>query len=74
VSTFRWRPYAPGTGSRLRIFAGAFALILVVTFLVIQHTKGRDEAMLGAETASIAELAPQVDVVKVARWRHPPRS
>ena len=58
--------YAPGTGSRLRIFAGAFALILVVTFLVIQHIKGRDEAMLGAATASIAELAPQVDVVKVA--------
>jgi RND family efflux transporter MFP subunit len=57
--------YAPGTGSRLRIFAGAFALILVVTFLVIQHIKGRDEAMLGAATAGLAELAPQVDVVKV---------
>jgi RND family efflux transporter MFP subunit len=58
--------YAPGTGSRLRIFAGVFALTLVVTFFVVQHIKGRDEAMSAAATVRLGEIAPQVDVVKVA--------
>jgi RND family efflux transporter MFP subunit len=58
--------YSPGTGNGLRIFVGTFALILVVAFFVIQHIKGRDEAMSSAATARLAEVAPEVDVVRVA--------
>ena len=55
----------PGTGRRLSIFAGTFAIILMAAFFVVHHIKGRDQASLAAATAERAEQPPPVDVVNV---------
>ncbi len=57
--------YAPGTGRRLQIFAVGFAIILAVAFFLVQHIKGRDEATLDTVTATRADQAPPVEVVRV---------
>lgn len=57
--------YTAGTATRLRIFAGAFAILLAVAFFVINHVKGREEAVLAATTAQRADQPVPVEVVKV---------
>jgi RND family efflux transporter MFP subunit len=57
--------YAPGTGNRLRIFAGAFAIILAVAFFLVHHLRGREETVLATSTAESAEQAPLVEVTRV---------
>ena len=57
--------YDAGTGRRLGIFAGTFAIILLVAFFLVHHIKGRDQALLETTTAERAEQPPPVDVVKV---------
>ena len=57
--------YDAGTGRRLGIFAGTFALILLVAFFLVHHIKGRDQTLLETTTAERAEQPPPVDVVKV---------
>jgi RND family efflux transporter MFP subunit len=54
----------PGTGRRLSIFAGTFAIILMAAFFVVHHIKGQDQASLAAATAEHTEQPPPVDVVK----------
>ncbi len=57
--------YAPGTGNRLRIFAGVFAIILAVAFFLVHHLRGREETVLATSTAESAEQAPLVEVTRV---------
>ena len=57
--------YDAGTGRRLGILAGTFALILLVAFFLVHHIKGRDQTLLETTTAERAEQPPPVDVVKV---------
>ncbi len=57
--------YAPNTGSRLRIFAGAFAIILAVGFFLVHHMKSREQDVLATTTAERAEQPPPVEVTRV---------
>jgi RND family efflux transporter MFP subunit len=57
--------YAPNTGNRLRIFAGAFAIILAVAFFLVHHTKSREQDLLATTTAERAEQPLPVEVTKV---------
>jgi RND family efflux transporter MFP subunit len=57
--------YDPGTGRRLQIFAGAFAVILAIAFFVVHHIRGNDQESLAASTAARAEQPTPVEVVKV---------
>jgi len=57
--------YAPGTATRLRIFAAVFAIVLGVAFFLVEHMKGSQEATLKATTASFAEHPPPVEVIRV---------
>jgi RND family efflux transporter MFP subunit len=57
--------YTPGTANRLRIFAAGFAVLLGVAFFVVHHIKGQKEGLLVEATASLAEQAPPVEVIKV---------
>ena len=57
--------YAPSTGSRLRIFAAVFAIILAASFFVVHQSKSRQEAALDTDTAERAEQPPPVEVTHV---------
>lgn len=57
--------YAASTGRRLRLFAGVFAVILTVAFLVVHQSRSRQEAALEASTAQTAEQPPPVEVITV---------
>ena len=57
--------YDAGTGRRLGIFASTFAIVLLVAFYLVHHSKERDQALLETTTAERAEQPPPVDVVKV---------
>jgi RND family efflux transporter MFP subunit len=57
--------YAPSTGSRLRLFAGTFAVILAVAFFVVHRSRGHQEATLERSTAEIADQPPPVEVITV---------
>jgi RND family efflux transporter MFP subunit len=57
--------YAPSTGSRLRLFAVVFAIILAVAFYVVQQSKSRQESALQLDTAERAEQSLPVEVTHV---------
>jgi RND family efflux transporter MFP subunit len=57
--------YAKSTGSRLRRFAGVFAIVLAAAFFVVHQSRSRQEAALEADTAVRAEQAPPVEVIHV---------
>jgi RND family efflux transporter MFP subunit len=57
--------YAPSTGSRLRLFAGTFAVILAVAFFVVHRSRGHQEATLERSTTEIAGQPPPVEVITV---------
>jgi len=59
--------YAAGTATRLRIFAVAFAIVLVGAFFFVNHVKGREEAQLSATTTERAAQPPPVEVVEIER-------
>jgi RND family efflux transporter MFP subunit len=57
--------YSAGTGRRLRIVAATLALVLASAFLLVQHVKGRQEALLASATAERANEPPPVEVIPV---------
>ena len=57
--------YAKGTGRRMRFAAAALAIGLAVAFVVVSQLKGREESTLASTTATRAEEAPPVEVIKV---------
>jgi RND family efflux transporter MFP subunit len=61
--------FAPATGRRLQIFAGAIALALLIGFLVVRHANLADERALERAATARATAAPEV---VVATARQPP--
>jgi RND family efflux transporter MFP subunit len=57
--------YSEGTGGRLGLGAATITLALVTAFFVVQHLKGRQEALLASMTAERAGVWPSVEVIKV---------
>jgi RND family efflux transporter MFP subunit len=57
--------YAPSTGSRLRLVAGTFAVILAVAFFVVHRSRGHQEAILERSTTELAGQPPPVEVITV---------
>jgi RND family efflux transporter MFP subunit len=57
--------YSAGTGRRLKMAAATIAIALGSAFLLVQHVKGRQEALLASTTADRADEAPPVEVIKV---------
>jgi len=57
--------YDPGTGRRLQIFAGAFAVVLAIAFFIVHHVRGSDQESLATTTAARAEQPASVEVVQV---------
>ena len=58
--------YASSTGRRLRLFAGAFAVILLAAFYVVQQSRSHQEAALEASTLQSTAQAPPVEVITVS--------
>lgn len=59
--------FGGGTGRRLKIMAGTFAIVLVVAFIVVNRLRHGDEEKLAAATARQASLPPAVVVVNAER-------
>lgn len=59
--------YRTGTGRRLKIMAGIFAIVLVVAFIVVNRLRHGDEEKLAAATARQASLPPAVVVVNAEK-------
>ena len=57
--------YSEGTGRRLGLSAATIAIALVTGFVVVQHLKVRQEALLASTTAERASVWPSVEFIKV---------
>jgi RND family efflux transporter MFP subunit len=57
--------FTPGTAGRLRVFAAGIAIVLAVTFFVVQHIRNGQEGVLVTATAAFADQPPPVEVIKV---------
>ncbi len=57
--------YSEGTGRRLGLSAATIAIALVTGFVVVQHLKVRQEALLASTTAERARVWPSVEFIKV---------
>jgi RND family efflux transporter MFP subunit len=53
------------TGRRLRVFAAAVAVVLLIAFLIVHHVRARDENALAAATRDMAQAPPSVVAVTV---------
>jgi RND family efflux transporter MFP subunit len=57
--------YTSTTGSRLRLFAGVFAIILAAAFYFVHQAKSRQEAALETDTLERAQQPPPVEAITV---------